>query len=107
MFTLKAGLQWLATLAVANSVREVIAAWLLPLVLLLVLVGPPSPPHETGAPNLSVAVGPLPQGGMLPSAIQARLACEEEEADEQTADKQKDAKIVRARAHPASDFDEC
>ena len=105
MFTLrKAGLRWLTMLSLASSVREVIAAWLLPLVLLLALVGLPSRPDETGAPSLAVAVRPLPHQGT--PQTQATLPCEDE-ADDDIAENQGDAEVVHARTHPASDFEEC
>ena len=107
MFTLrKTGLRWLATLFLASSVREVMVAWLLALIMLVGLVVLPSQHDERGAPSLSVPVRPLTHRGMQQSATKAMLPCEDE-ADEEIADHEGDHEIVHARIHPGPDFEEC
>ena len=106
MPTLRNEFRRLAALFLASSTREVMAAWLLPFIMLGGVVVLPSQHDESGASSFAAAVRPLTRG-MQQSATTAMLPCEDE-AGEEPADSAAEPEILHARTpHPALGCGEC
>jgi hypothetical protein len=107
----KTGRRWLATLFLASPVREVMATWLLALIMLAALVVLPSKDDERDAPSWSVTGRPLTHREMQQSATKAMLPCEDEAddemADDEIVENEGNPVIVHAPTRPAPDFEEC